>query len=130
MVHVIPFLPHMLNRHFVHYHLCYLLLGPHMHVQGHTCLVGQEKDRDNKWRWVLPYEDPCACTSVMTGGVNIETPERSFDPMYVEKPLRSNNIEEIREHYNLKCKGRKGLSFIINYRGGVNIIGLTIGIPQ
>ena len=88
-----------------------------MHAQGHTCPVGQENDRDNKRRWVLQYEDPCACTSVMNGGVNFKTPERSFDPMYVERPLRSNNIEEIREHYNLNCKGRKGLSFIVHSKG-------------
>ena len=107
MVHVITFFTHLLDLNCIHSYLCYLLIGPHVHVKGHTCLVGQERDHDHNWRWVLPYEDPCACTSVMTGGVNFETPERSFDPMYVEKPMWSHNIEEIREHYNLKCKGRK-----------------------
>ena len=78
-----------------------------MQVKAHTCLVGQEKDHDHKWRWVLAEEDPCACTSVMTGGVNINTPERSFDPVYVNTPLRSKNIGEIREHFHLQCTGRE-----------------------
>ena len=77
-----------------------------MQVRAHTCLVGQERDHANDWRWVLPYEDPCACTSVMTGGVNFDTPERSFDPLYVNSPLRSDNINEIRKHFNINCQGK------------------------
>ena len=38
----------------------------------------------------------------------MDTPERSFDPTYVEKPLVSDDLEEIRDHFGLhsRCKGR------------------------
>ena len=88
------------------YNICWCLKGSQMQVSAHSCLVGQERDLDNKWRWVLPYENPCACTSVMTGGVNFETPERSFDPVYVNSSLRSDNINEIRNHFNINCQGK------------------------
>ena len=42
----------------------------------------------------------------MTGGVNFYTPERSFDPVYANTPLRTRSIDEIREHFNLKCTGK------------------------
>ena len=81
--------------------------GPQIHVGVNHCYVGQERDPNDDWRWVLPYEVPCTCTSVRLGGINMDTPERSFDPTYVEKPLVSDDVEEIRDHFGLKsgCKG-------------------------
>ena len=61
---------------------------------------------NGNWRWVLPYKDPCKCTKVRFGGMNIDTPKRSFDPVYVNKPLVSDDIEKIRDHYGLQCKGK------------------------
>ena len=76
-----------------------------IHVRAHyICEVGQEKD-DKNWRWVLPYKDPCKCTSIRRGGMNTHTPIRSFDPVYVDQPLLSNELKEIREHYHLDCIG-------------------------
>ena len=82
--------------------------GPQIHVGADHCMVGQERDVNNNWRWVLPYEDPSTCTSVRFGGLNMDTPERSFDPTYVKKSLVSDDLEEIRDHFGLhsRCKGR------------------------
>ena len=101
------------------YLLCYTLLyntfitfdfdisGPHVQVRAHYCYVGQERDRSNNWRWVLPYEDPCSCTSVRFSGLNIVTPERHFDPLYYDIPMISDDIMEIRDYYGLQCKGKR-----------------------
>ncbi len=75
-------------------------------VRAHyICEVGQERDENNAWRWVLPYEDPCECTSIRYGGANIQTPKRPFKPVYVDEPLVGDNIEKIREHYGLDTTG-------------------------
>ena len=74
------------------------LTTEHIHVRAHAGLVRQEKDRDNKWRWVLAEEDKCACTSVMI--------QRSVKPVYVNDPLRPNSVEAIRQHYNVTCEGQ------------------------
>ena len=44
--------------------------------------------------------------------MNVDTPKRSFDPVYANEPLLSDDIEEIRIHYQLNCRG-KGQSNII-----------------
>ena len=40
--------------------------------------------------------------------MNIDTPKRSFDPVYVKEPLVSDDIDKIRDHYGLQlqCKGK------------------------
>ena len=76
-------------------------------VHAHDCTVGREKDAQNHWHWVLSHEDPCACTSISFGGWNMVPPERSYDPVYVEKQILSANVEEIRMHYSFKCEGKK-----------------------
>ena len=85
-----------------------MIPGPQHQVRAHYCDVGREKDLHGNWRWVLPYRDPCKCTKVRLGGMNIDTPERSFNPVYVNEPLVSDNIEKIRDHYGLQlqCKGK------------------------
>ncbi|XP_072017311.1 EGF-like repeat and discoidin I-like domain-containing protein 3 [Amphiura filiformis] len=67
-----------------------------------VCEVGQEKE-GTRWRWVLPYRDPCLCTKVRFGGSNINTPTRPFNPVYVDKPWVGDDVKKIREHYSLNC---------------------------
>ena len=75
-----------------------------IYTHGHTCEVGREKDETNTWMWVLPYPDPCLCTKVIMGGMNTWTPMRPFKPVYAKSPLLSDDVKEIRMHYNLKCE--------------------------
>ena len=72
-------------------------------VDAHICEVGRERDQHNEWKWVLPYPNPCECTSVIMGGLNTWTPIRPFIPVYVKSPLFSDDVNEIREHYGLAC---------------------------
>ena len=76
---------------------------------AHVCEVGQEKDERGKWKWTLPYAEPCKCTSVMLGGKNTVTHVRPLKPTYVDKPLLSNEIATIRKHYGLQCPGKNDL---------------------
>ena len=84
----------------------FFVTGPQVQVRAHYCDVGRERDGTNEWRWVLPYEDPCTCTSVRFGGMNVDTPERHFKLTYEEEPLISVDIEEIRDHFGLRCEGK------------------------
>ncbi|XP_072041784.1 uncharacterized protein [Amphiura filiformis] len=68
----------------------------------YVCEVGQEKD-GNRWRWVLPYRDPCRCTKVRFGGSNPYTPKRPFEPVYVDKPFVGDDVNKIWKHYGLDC---------------------------
>ena len=86
--------------------------GPYFLAEAHPCYVGQERDPNNQWLWVLPYEDPCLCTSLRFGGLNIDTPKRDFDPVYVETPLLSDDLKEIRDYYGIECKGRNAAEHI------------------
>ena len=79
-------------------------------MRAHHCYIGQEPDANNDWHWVLPYEDPCACTGIRFGGLNTDTPERDFEPMHVEKPFLSDDLTEIRIRYGLECKGKYNVS--------------------
>ncbi|XP_072016914.1 uncharacterized protein [Amphiura filiformis] len=72
-------------------------------VRAHyVCEVGREKE-GKRWRWVLPYSDPCRCTQIRFGGSNAYTPKRTFDPGYVDNPLFGDDVEKIRKHYGLDC---------------------------
>ena len=73
-------------------------------------------DETNVWRWVLPYKDPCSCTSVIMGGVNTWTPIRPYKPKYVDTPLLSDDIDEIRDHYGITCVGMYNLSQNVSRR--------------
>ena len=86
--------------------------GHCLKVNAYICEVGRERNANNEWRWVLPYPNPCECTSVIMGGVNTWTPIRPFVPVYVLSPLLSNNIEAIRTHYGLECDEKSKLSYI------------------
>ena len=76
-------------------------------VKGYTCEVGNERNLDNEWKWVLPYPDPCECTSVIMGGMNTWTPTRPFVPTYADTPLLSEDVKTIRKHYKLNCNEGK-----------------------
>ena len=76
------------------------------------CEVGQEKDGNGIW--VLPYAEPCDCTSVKLGGMSTKTPIRPFKPLYVSKPLVSNDVARIRQHYGLQCNGKTKTYFYTN----------------
>ena len=68
-------------------------------------MVGREKNQFKEWKWVLPYPDPCGCTEVIMGGMNTWTPVRPFEPTYADSPLLSDDINAIRDHYQLDCDG-------------------------
>ena len=74
--------------------------------------MGRERNAHDEWRWVLPYPNPCECTSVIMGGMNTRTPIRPFVPVYAVIPLVAHDINLIREHYALKCEEQS--KFIIN----------------
>ena len=80
-----------------------------MQVRAHYCDVDCEITTNNKWRWFLPYEDPCQCTSVHFGCMHMKTKIRYFEPQYVDQPLVSTDTEKMREHYGLQCKGIESL---------------------
>ena len=74
-----------------------------LEVKAYICEVGNEINANNEWQWVLPFQKPCECTSVVMGGINTWIPTREFVPVYALNLLVSDNINEIREHYNLTC---------------------------
>ena len=80
--------------------------GHQSQVQALRCYAGREKDSGNNWRYVLPYEDPCLCTSLRLGGWNTVTPKRSFDPLYADEVIITDDVEKIRKFFGVKCKGR------------------------
>ncbi|XP_072017271.1 uncharacterized protein [Amphiura filiformis] len=99
---------HLMNRYNVVLMLQLLCILPEnrIHVRAHVCEVGQEKNKQNGWRWFLSDKDPCSCTSIRLGGFNADTTERSFNPeykKYVDSPWFGDGEEKIRNHYNLKC---------------------------
>ena len=77
-----------------------------MKVSAYICEVGRERDNNNIWRWVLPYQHPCKCTEIIMGGLNTWTPIRPFTPTYVNRPLLSDDGDKIRKHYGLTCVGK------------------------
>ena len=83
--------------------MSFYLTGHFLKVNAYICEVGRERNADYEWRWVLPYHNPCECTSVIMGGMNTWIPIRSFVPVYVVSPLLSDDIETIRTHYDLEC---------------------------
>ena len=88
-------------------------------MQARSGLVGQETDHDkNDKHWVLPDKEPCAPTRVLLGGMNVETPERSFDPVDVEKPLVSNDVDKIKEHYHFQCGKLSAAAFEFSPKPG------------
>ena len=73
-------------------------------VNSHACIVGNERDENNNvLKWVLPYKNPCKCTSVSLGGTNTWTPVRYFAPFIAESPIVSDDIIRIRTHFGLDC---------------------------
>ena len=66
------------------------------------CYMGKEPDPDshNKYRWVIPVEDPCQCTKVQMGSVNTRTPCRPFKVTYYDTFLLSDDPVEIRKLLN------------------------------
>ena len=79
-----------------------------LHLEARLrCQVGKEDDKGDKMGWVLSYKDPCRCSIIHYGGLNIVTPKRPFKPVYVDQPLSSDNAGVIRDHYGLNCLGKK-----------------------
>ena len=80
-----------------------------------SCSIGQEPDPEshNRYRWVIPVEDPCQCTQIQLGGVNTRTPCRPFNVTYYDTFLHSNNTQEIQQWLN--CSGTNvSLFWILN----------------
>ena len=84
----------------------------YLRTNAYICEVGSERNENNEYRWVLPYSNPCECTSVIMGGVNTWTPIRPFLPVYAVSPLISDDINAIREHYGIKCEGESKLTVV------------------
>ncbi|XP_038066507.1 lactadherin-like [Patiria miniata] len=62
------------------------------------CFIGQEWDpATNRLRGAAPFKDPCQCTSVELGGVNVIRPQRPFRVSYFDAPLQ---LPEIRMRLN------------------------------
>ena len=83
------------------------ILRVRAHRQVYVCEVGQERDGDEILGWVLDSEDPCQCTGVTYGGLNMERPWRQIEPVYFENPWFGDEIAELRRHYRLHCDGKK-----------------------
>ena len=68
--------------------------------------MGQEPDRElhNRYRWVIPVEDPCQCTEIQLGGMTTRAPCRPFKVTYYDTFLLSTNPQEIQQW--LKCNGK------------------------
>ena len=94
-----------------------------MKIGGHVCKLGQEVDLKNhcQVKWVLSYPRPCECTEIIMGGGSLKwPPKRSYEPVMVDHPLVSDNIDEIRKYYGLKCNDfdhavEKGKPFNVAY---------------
>ena len=63
--------------------------------QAHVCYAGNEPDSSGKMRWVLPYRNPCDCTEIRLGGVNMQAPQRPFQPRYLNSFVITDDIKEI-----------------------------------
>ena len=70
-----------------------------LEVEAYICKVGREKDETQVFHWVLPCGHLCECTKILMGGMNTWTPIRPFKPTYVNSPLLSDDVDEIRTHY-------------------------------
>ena len=81
----------------------FYLTGQLLQTLSCTCEIGNERSQNNEWRWTLPYSKPCECTRVIMVGLNTWTPIRPFVPAYAKTSLLSNDINVIKEHYELQC---------------------------
>ena len=70
------------------------------------CTISQEPDpdMDNRYRWVIPVEDPCHCIELHVGGVSTRAPCRPFSVKYFDSFMYSDDPEEIRKWLN--CPGK------------------------
>ena len=86
----------------------FVTAGPFVKVRAHICELGRERDNDNIWRWVLPYHQPCKCSQIVKGGRNTKAPITPFIPTYVTRPLLSDDVDQIRRHFDLDlvCFGK------------------------
>ncbi|XP_071796120.1 uncharacterized protein [Asterias amurensis] len=71
-------------------------------AKGFDCSIGHERDPNegNRYRWVIPVDDPCKCTRLRVGGLNTRTPCRHFNVTYYDNFMQSDNAEEIRKWLN------------------------------
>lgn len=74
-----------------------------LQVEAYTCYIGRDRDGSNEWRRLLSYLNQCECTEVAIGGLNTWTPVRPLVPIYAKTPLFSEDVNSIREHYNIYC---------------------------
>ena len=68
-----------------------------------TCHVGREGNQHNELKWVLSHPNPCECTRVIMGGINMWSSIRPSVPTYADTPSLSDDVKAIRSHYELKC---------------------------
>ncbi|XP_071795900.1 uncharacterized protein [Asterias amurensis] len=72
-------------------------------INAMACTIGMEPDPSagNRDRWVIPVEDPCRCTEMRMGGMNIRTPGRNFKVIYFDVLMSS--ADELSNWFN--CSG-------------------------
>ena len=74
--------------------------------------MSQEPDlsKHGRYRWVIPVLDPCQCTEVHIGPLNIMAPCRPFNVTYYDTFFQSSDPREIRRLLN--CSG---MGFFFNF---------------
>ncbi|XP_071795519.1 uncharacterized protein [Asterias amurensis] len=72
-------------------------------INAMVCTIGLEPDPSagNIFRRVIPVEDPCRCTEIQMGGMNIRTPGRNFKVIYFDVLMSS--ADELSNWFN--CSG-------------------------
>ena len=87
------------------------------HVEAYmTCHVGREGNQHNEWKWVLSHPNPCECTRVIMGGMNMWSSIRPSVPTYADTPSLSDDVKAIRSHYeNSKSKNYNYVLFLRFY---------------
>ena len=74
-----------------------------MNIEALVCGLQRERDNYFVWRWVLPYSDPCQCSSVILGEITRNPPTRVFEPLYTTCLMFSYDVTAIRKHYEIEC---------------------------
>ena len=77
-----------------------------------TCYIGQElipNDAGLDTQWVLPYQDPCHCTSIAAGGFNAlgsqKPASRRFPGVqHSPRPMFARGVGDIRVETGLECR--------------------------
>ncbi|XP_038053555.1 lactadherin-like [Patiria miniata] len=73
-----------------------------------VCLIGSEYSPQSGTppRWFLPYKDPCQCTAVRLGGMQIPASSyRQGAPYYLDELFLGEDSDEIQAYFNCALTG-------------------------